>query len=182
MRQAMGEGAIFVNTSRGEVVDQEALVEAIEQRGLRVGLDVFADEPSGGEAIFADTALARCITATPHIGASTEEAADAIADEVVRIVRTFHETGKPPTPINMCTRSPATHSLVVRHYNRVGVLAGTLDLLREEGINVEEMDNAIFDGAQAACCTLQLDAAPSPATIATLERNELILQVTLNSR
>jgi len=180
--EAMGQGAIFINTSRGQVVDQNALIEAIEQQGLRVGLDVFADEPSGGEATFADTALAQRIAATPHIGASTEEAAEAIANEVVRIIRTFHETGKPPTPINMCIRTPATHSLVLRHYNRVGVLAGALDLLREEGINVEEMDNTIFDGAEAACCTLQLDAAPSAATIATLEQNELILQVTINSR
>jgi len=180
--QAMGEGTIFINTSRGEVVDQDALVEAIAQRGLRVGLDVFADEPSGGEATFANTALAGCITATPHIGASTDEAASAIADEVARIVRTFNETGKPPAPMNMCVRTSATHSLVVRHYNRVGVLAGTLDLLREEGINVEEMDNTIFDGAHAACCTLQLDAAPSAAAIAALEQNELILQITLESR
>lgn len=179
---AMREGAIFVNTSRGEVVDQGALLEAIEQRGLRVGLDVFAQEPSGGDASFAETALAQCVTATPHIGASTEEAADAIADEVVRIVRTFHETGKPPNPINMCVRSQATHSLVVRHYNRVGVLAGMLDLLREEGINVEEMENTIFDGAEAACCTLQLDAAPSAAALAALEQNELILQITFGSR
>ena len=180
--QAMRQGAIFLNTSRGEVVDQDALVGAIAQRGLRVGLDVFADEPSGGEASFAETALARCITATPHIGASTEEAAEAVAEEVVRIVRAFHETGKPPNPINMCVSSPATHSLVVRHYNRVGVLAGILDLLREEGINVEEMENTIFDGAEAACCTLLLDAAPSAAAITALEQNELILQITFGSR
>ncbi len=132
--------------------------------------------------LVAETALAQCVTATPHIGASTEEAADAIADDVVRIVRTFHQTGKPPAPINMCLRSPATHSLVIRHYNRVGVLAGILDLLREENINVEEMENTIFDGAEAACCTLQLDAAPSAAAQAALERNELILQVTFGSR
>ena len=180
--QAMRPGAIFINTSRGEVVDQAALVEAIEQRELRVGLDVFAREPSSGEAPFEDTTLAQCITATPHIGASTEEAADAIAGAVVRIIRTFHETGKPPNPINMCLRSPATHSLVVRHYNRVGVLAGILDLLREEGINVEEMENTIFDGAEAACCTLQLDAAPSATVLEALEANELILQVTFGSR
>ena len=180
--QAMREGAIFVNTSRGEVVDQGALTEAIEQRGLRVGLDVFAEEPSGGDASFAETALAQCVTATPHIGASTEQAADAVADDVVRIVRTFHETGKPPNPINMCLRSPATHSLVVRHHNRVGVLAGMLDLLREEGINVEEMENTIFDGAEAACCTLQLDTPPSAMVLAALEQNELILQVTFGSR
>ena len=180
--QAMRQGAIFVNTSRGEVVDQGALTEAVEQRGLRVGLDVFAEEPSGGDASFAETALAQCITATPHIGASTEQAADAIADDVVRIVRAFHETGKPPNPINMCLRSPATHSLVIRHYNRVGVLAGVLDLLREEDINIEEMENTIFDGAEAACCTLQLDAAPSAAALAALEQNELILQVAFGSR
>ena len=129
------------------------------------------EKPAGEDASGRETAAA-----------APSEAADAIADEVVRIVRTFNETGKPPMPINMCTRTPATHSLVVRHYNRVGVLAGTLDLLREEGINVEEMDNTIFDGAEAACCTLQLDAAPSAATIATLEQNELILQITLESR
>ena len=180
--QTMRQGAIFVNTSRGQVVDQEALSQAIQQRGLRVGLDVFAKEPSVGDAPFEDTALAGCITATPHIGASTEEAADAIAGEVVRIIRTFHETGKPPKAINMCQRSPATHSLVVRHYNRVGVLAGVLDLLREEEINVEEMENTIFDGAEAACCTLQLDAPPSAAVLAGLEASELILQVTFGSR
>jgi D-3-phosphoglycerate dehydrogenase / 2-oxoglutarate reductase len=180
--QAMRQGAIFVNTSRGTVVDQAALVEAIQQRGLRVGLDVFMDEPAGGDLPFDDTALAQCITATPHIGASTEEAADAISAAVVRIIQTYYETGKPPNPINMCLRSPATHSLVIRHYNRVGVLAGILDLLREEGINVEEMENTIFDAAEAACCTLQLDASPSETVLETLEQNELILQVTSGSR
>jgi D-3-phosphoglycerate dehydrogenase / 2-oxoglutarate reductase len=180
--QAMGQGAIFINTSRGEVVDQEALAQAIAQRGLRVGLDVFANEPSGGESEFSETQLARSVTATPHIGASTEQASDAVADDVARIIKAFHQTGKPPRPINMCLHSPATHSLVIRHYNRVGVLAGILDLLREEDINVEEMENTIFDGAQAACCTLQLDAAPSQAALAALEQNELILQVTSGSR
>lgn len=180
--QAMREGAIFINTSRGEVVDQDALAQAIEQRGLRVGLDVFADEPAGGESPFAQIELARRITATPHIGASTEQASEAVADDVVRIIKAFHETGKPPTPINMCLHSPATHSLVIRHYNRVGVLAGILDLLREEDINVEDMENTIFDGAQAACCTLQLDAAPSQAALAALEQNEFILQITSGSR
>jgi D-3-phosphoglycerate dehydrogenase len=71
---------------------------------------------------------------------------------------------------------------VVRHYNRVGVLASILDLLREEGVNVEEMENTIFAGAQAACCTLQLDTPPSPKVLATLGRNDAILQVSLESR
>ena len=180
--EAMKNGAILINAARGEVVDRDALLDAIQRKGLRVGLDVFADEPKPGEAPFADTQLAQLVTATPHIGASTDEASEAIADEVVRIVRLFRETGKPVNTVNMCARSPATHSLVVRHYNRVGVLASVLDLLREEGVNVEEMENTIFAGAKAACCTLQLDTPPSPRVLATLGRNDAILQVSLESR
>jgi D-3-phosphoglycerate dehydrogenase len=179
---AMKNGAILINAARGEVVDRAALLDAIKQKGLRVGLDVFADEPKPGEAPFPDTELAQLVTATPHIGASTDEASEAIADEVVRIVRLFRETGKPVNTVNMCARSPATHSLVVRHYNRVGVLASILDLLREEGINVEEMENTIFAGAKAACCTLQLDTPPSEKVLTTLSQNDAILQVSLESR
>ncbi len=179
---AMHDGAILINTARGEIVDQQALLDAIHDHQLRVGLDVFADEPRQGEAPFPHSELAKFVTATPHIGASTEEAAEAVASEVVRIVRAFFETGKPPNTVNMCARSRATHSLVIRHYNRVGVLASVLDLLRTEEINVEEMENTIFESTQAACCTLQLDSAPSASALATLEQDESILQVTIESR
>jgi hypothetical protein len=62
------------------------------------------------------------------------------------------------------------------------VLASVLDLLREEGVNVEETENTIFEGAQAACCTFLLDSPPSDKAIAALNRNENILQVSLESR
>jgi D-3-phosphoglycerate dehydrogenase len=179
---ALRPGAIFVNTSRGEVVDTEALKRAIEQRGLRVGLDVYESEPAGGEGEFADAALAARIAGTPHIGASTDEASEAIAAEVVRIVEVFLRTGRPPGVVNLCARSPATHQLVVRHFNRVGVLAGVLDGLREEGVNVEEMENTIFDGAQAACCTLHLDQAPSESLLARLRSDANILHVLSQSQ
>lgn len=180
---AMKDGAILVNTSRGELVDTAALQDAIREKGLRVGLDVYENEPAGGDAEFFDTELAGLLSAaTPHIGASTEEASEAIAAEVVRIVREFRRTGKPPNTVNLCERTPATHSLVIRHFNRVGVLAGVLECLRTEGINVEEMENTIFDGAKAACCTLQLDTPPSGETIAKLQTSDDILQVTLEAR
>jgi D-3-phosphoglycerate dehydrogenase len=90
---ALPNGAILINTSRGEVIDQTALAEAIQRKNLRVGLDVFADEPKPGEAPFADTELAKLVTATPHIGASTDEASEAIAEESVRIIRLFRDAG-----------------------------------------------------------------------------------------
>ncbi|MGD9127440.1 MAG: NAD(P)-dependent oxidoreductase, partial [Planctomycetia bacterium] len=154
-------GTILINTSRGELVDSAALQEAIAEKGLRVGLDVFESEPTAGDAPFDQTELASIVTATPHIGASTNQAAEAIADQTVKIVESFITTGKPLGTVNLCSKSPATSSLVVRHLNKVGVLAGVLTGLREEGINVEEVENTIFEGAKAACCSILLDQPPS---------------------
>jgi D-3-phosphoglycerate dehydrogenase / 2-oxoglutarate reductase len=176
---AMKPGAILINTSRGNLVDTQALKAAIVEKGLRVGVDVFENEPAGGEAEFADKELAGLVTATPHIGASTQQAAEAIAREVVRIVELFLKTGHPAGTVNLCPRSPATYRLVVRHYNRVGVLASILDQLREEGINVEEVENTIFAGAHAACCSIQLDKSPSPQLVDKLNGSENILHVLL---
>ncbi len=176
---AMKNGAILVNTSRGEVVDTSALKEAIKTKKLRVGLDVFEDEPAGGEASFGDKELAEAITGTPHIGASTDQASEAIADEVVQIVKSFQETGVPFNTVNIRARSSATQSLVVRHYNRVGVLAGILDKLRSNGINVEEMTNIIFETSKAACCTLLLDDAPSSDVLSQMQKDENIIEVAL---
>jgi D-3-phosphoglycerate dehydrogenase / 2-oxoglutarate reductase len=177
---AMQEGAIFINTSRGEVVDAQALRWAIENRNIRASLDVYPDEPAGGQADYADTELiASLAAATPHIGASTAQAAEAIAAEVVRIVRAYVETGKPLNCVNIRARGEEEASLVVRHYNHVGVLAGVLDELRNSGINVEEMENAIFHGAATASCTLKLDTAPDQASLERIQAGESIIQVAL---
>jgi len=96
---ALKAGALFVNTARGEVVDRDALVEAIRGKGLRAGLDVFAGEPKTGEAPFADAELASLCACTPHLGASTDQAAEAVAQEVVRIARVFRETGQAPNAV-----------------------------------------------------------------------------------
>ncbi len=178
---AMRPGAIFVNTARAELVDRAALAAAIVEKQLRVGLDVFAGEPAA-DGPFADVELAEITTCTPHLGASTEQAAEAIAREVVRIVDVYRQTGQPPGTVNLSARSPATHNLVIRHYNRIGVLAGVLDGLRAEGINVEEMQNTIFQGAEAACCTMQLDAPPSDELLTALRSQEHILHLQLQQR
>ncbi len=179
---AMKPGAVLVNTARGEIVDTAALKQAIDDKGLRVGLDVVEDEPAGGEARFADTDLAARLTATPHIGASTDQAREAIAAETVRVVRTFLATGTPANAVNVSARTPATHTLVVRHYDRVGVLAEVLSALREDGINIQEVRNTVFEGARAACCTLHLDDEPSAEALARIRANADVLHLTLQTR
>ena len=121
---AMRPGAYFINTSRADVVDQVALSWAVRSNGVRAGLDVFANEPSGGAGEFADDIVKLPgVYGTHHIGASTDQAQEAIAAETVRIVRTFQETGKVPNVVNIAKATPATCALVVRHLDRPGVLA-----------------------------------------------------------
>jgi D-3-phosphoglycerate dehydrogenase len=158
---SMKEGAIFINTSRGEVVDQAALVHAIRTRGLRAGLDVFAAEPTSATGDFTDEiAKEPNLYGTHHIGASTDQAQEAIAAETIRIVQSFKETGRVPNVVNLAERTPATHTLVVRHQDRPGVLAHVLDAIRNANINVQEMENIIFEGSEAAVARINLEAAP----------------------
>ena len=175
----MKDGAIFVNTSRGEVVDTAALRKAIDEKALRVGLDVFENEPGSGLAEFDQTDLAGSITGTPHIAASTNQASEAIADEVVRIVDSLIKTGKPINAVNSRDKTEDGTILMIRHYNRVGVLASVLDALREAGINVEDMENNIFNGSAAAVASLKLDKTPSADVISEISSNESIIQVSI---
>jgi D-3-phosphoglycerate dehydrogenase len=157
-------GAIVINTARGEVVDYAALGTAVRDKGLRVGLDVFAHEPASAAADFADPIVGLPkVYGTHHIGASTEQAQQAIAAETVRIVRSFKETGRVPNVVNLAKRTPATHMLVVRHRDRPGVLAHVFDHLREANLNVQETENIVFDGAEAAVARINLDGPPAPA-------------------
>ena len=113
---AMRPGAFFINTARAEVVDQEALVKAVREKQIRAGLDVFAKEPAGGTGEFEDEiAKMDLVYGTHHIGASTEQAQEAIAAETVRIIQTFKESGHVPNVVNMAHSTPATCALVVRH-------------------------------------------------------------------
>lgn len=177
---AMQPGASFINTSRAEVVDQSALERAVREKGIRAGLDVFDGEPG--------TATAECSTPladlpgvyiTHHIGASTDQAQNAIAEETVRIAREFLETGRVPNVVNLAARTKATHVLVVRHRDRVGVLAHVLNELRGAGINVQEMENVVFDGAEACIARIHLDQAPAASTLDRIGENSDIIATNL---
>jgi D-3-phosphoglycerate dehydrogenase / 2-oxoglutarate reductase len=163
---AMRPGAALLNTARAELVDEDALLEAARSGRIRVGTDVFAGEPEKGQAEF-DSPLAKLpgVYGTHHVGASTAQAQDAIARETVRIVEAFVRTGQVPNCVNVARKTPAKARLVVRHHDKVGVLANVLGLIREAGINVEEVRNTVFEEARAASCSIDLDERPSPALI-----------------
>jgi len=163
---ALKPGSYFINTARGEVVDQQALIEAMRSREIHAGVDVYAMEPTSNTGEFSDPiAQEENLYGTHHIGASTDQAQEAIAAETVRIVREFKETGQVPNVVNLARQTPATHRLVVRHADRPGVLAGVLEALKAEHINVQEMENIVFDGAAAAVARINLDKAPSEAVL-----------------
>jgi len=178
---AMKPGAFFINTSRAEVVNQAALEKAVKEQGIRAGLDVFEGEPSGGTgAVEADIFKLKGVIGTHHIGASTDQAQQAIADETVRIIREYRDNGRAPNVVNLAKKSPATHLLVVRHYDRVGVLASVFDTLKEAGINVQETENIVFEGAVAAVARIHLDQAASDETLAALKASSTdIIEVSL---
>jgi len=177
---AMKRGAYFINTSRGEVVDQGALLKAIEEKGIRAGLDVFADEPSGAEGIY-DGALKDNpgVYCTHHIGASTDQAQEAVAAEAVRIVKEFKTTGVVPNVVNIKKAEVATHLLAVRHLDRVGVLAHVLGVLKDEGVSVQEMENIVLGGAKSAIAQISLDKEPSPNAILRIKLNDNVFDASV---
>lgn len=102
---ALKPGAYLINASRGSVVDEAALEQAVRERSIRAGLDVYQGEPAAGKAEF-KPALAAIpgVYGTHHVGASTDQAQVAIALEATRIVDEFARTGIAPHCVNQQAR------------------------------------------------------------------------------
>jgi D-3-phosphoglycerate dehydrogenase len=175
----MKKGAAFINTSRGGLHDEVALARAMRERGVRAGLDVYANEPSGGTGEFSpEVANLPGFVGTHHIGASTEQSQDAIAEEAVRICREYLSTGRPPNVVNIEARAPAKSELVVRHFDKVGVLAQVLGIVRNHGINVADMSNTIFQGSKAAVAAIRIASEPPRAMLDEIAGlKELVISV-----
>ncbi len=170
-----------INTARAELVDAAALERAIRERHIRVAVDVFAAEPGGSVGEFSDPIVnLPGVYGTHHIGAGTDQAQEATSAEAVRIVTTYKDTGKVPNVVNLSRKTPATHMLVVRHRDRPGVLAHVFNQLRAGNINVQETENVIFEGAEAAVARINVDGAPSEELLKTIQNgNSDILNLRL---
>jgi D-3-phosphoglycerate dehydrogenase len=174
-------GSYFINTARAELVDSAALAIAVRDGGIKAGLDVFDDEPTEGTGEFTNPLASLAgVYGTHHIGASTDQAQEAIAAETVRIVLAYKTTGRVPNVVNLATRTRATHTLVVRHRDRPGVLAHVFEHLRAGAVNVQETENIIFAGAQAAVARINLDGEPSATLLDAIRTgNSDILELDL---
>lgn len=177
----MKPNAIFLNTSRWEVVDEEALYEAAKAGKIRVGLDVFSGEPEDKTSPFTNKlGLLPNVYGTHHIGASTEQAQNAIADEVVAIIKQYKERGTVKNWVNKAKATAAKYQLVIRHYDKPGVLANVFNSLKTESINIQEVENLIFEGTETAVCSLKLESKPSDYTLDSIRaRTQEVIQVQL---
>ncbi len=181
--QQMKRGAIFINTSRGGLHDQEALLRAMNERDLRVGLDVFFREPEAAEAEYNHPILHHeRFVGTPHIGASTEQAQLSVANAALRILGTFLQEGVVLDCVNLRPDAPVPCHLSIRHYNKVGVLAQIMNILSRAGINIETMSNTIFRGGHTAVAQMQLNRTPSDEILQEIESmTETIIQASIRT-
>ncbi|HSM44876.1 MAG TPA: NAD(P)-dependent oxidoreductase, partial [Acidimicrobiia bacterium] len=141
----MKDGASLINTARGDVVVADDLLTALDEKGLWAALDVYPDEPESGDAEYS-SALAKHprVYGTHHIGASTEQAQEAIAKQVVKVIDDYGD-GAVRNVVNLAEPMAHTTVIGIRHVDRVGVLSQVFSVLRGADINVEHMENHIFD-------------------------------------
>ena len=174
----MKNGAYLINTSRQDIIVEEDLLEAIKEKNIRYACDVFKGEPESktGE-VSSKLQNNPNIYVTHHIGASTEQAQDAVAEETVNIIKKFVHSGVIDHWVNRAKKTDAHFQLVVKHFDKPGVLASVLDVIRGGSINIEEIENIIFEGGVAACCTLKLKNAASADMLKKISENANVLSV-----
>ena len=171
-------GALLINTSRADIIDEDALLDAIKEKNIKVAFDVFKGEPEGktGE-VKSKLQSSPNIYITHHIGASTEQAQNAVAAETVRIIQKYIHSGVIEHWVNKSKITAAKYQLIVKHYDKPGVLASILDIIRKKGINIEEIENVIFDGGVAACCTMELKSEVTSDMLSEMRANQDILNI-----
>ncbi|NUN10138.1 MAG: ACT domain-containing protein [Ignavibacteriaceae bacterium] len=174
----MKPNAFLINTARADLIVEDDMLEAIKEKNIRVALDVFKGEPEAksGEvkSILQDNPN---IYVTHHIGASTEQAQNAVAEETVRIIKDYIASGVIAHWVNRAKITDAKFQLVVKHYDRPGVLAAILAVIRDANINIEEIENIIFEGGIVATCTMKLMSEVSADNLKLIRENPNVLSV-----
>ncbi len=175
----MKNGSLLINTSRADIIDEAAMAKAIKEKGIRVALDVFSGEPEAKQCeISSELQNTENLYITHHIGASTEQAQNAVADETVKIILHYLKTGVVLNWVNKA-KVPGVHfQLNVKHWDRPGVLANIMEILKEGNINIEEVENVIFDGGLIAQCTMRLKSQATDVMLERIRAKSNVIQAT----
>lgn len=178
----MKPNSILLNTSRGEVVDEQALLDAIESKGIRAGLDVFRDEPGSSVGEFASRLAAHpMVVGTHHIGASTQQAQDATSAGAIDVIEAYR-AGDPTNCVNVVRTRVGTSTITIRHFDRVGVLAAALAVLRKADINVQTMENKVFEGSNAAMAIIDVSGEVTSEVTTQLAALDNVIQIQTRGR
>lgn len=171
---AMQPDGLFLNAARHEVVDEDALLTAV-RGGLRAGLDVLSAEPKGDTAFSHPLASEPGVVISPHLGASTLQASEAVAEEVARLLEQWRHSGRVDAAVNVAAHHGVDGTLVVRHLDRVGVLAAVLEQLRAAQVNVEEMENTVLLGRRGAIARISVAGSVDDALLSRVEALDHVL-------
>ena len=178
----MKPSAILINTSRGEVVDEEALIAAMDDKGIRAGLDVFRHEPDSGTGEFNSVLASHPnVVGTHHIGASTQQAQDATSAGTVDVIEAYR-AGDPQNCVNVVRTRVGSATITFRHFDRVGVLAAALQVLRRGNINVQTMANKVFQGSNAAMAIIDVVGEVNDDLTSELASLDNVIQVQITAR
>ncbi|SOC80650.1 D-3-phosphoglycerate dehydrogenase [Salinimicrobium sediminis] len=138
----MKEGAIFLNLSRGHVVDLQALKGHLESGKIQgAGIDVFPKEPKTNEEVFeSELRGLKNVILTPHIGGSTEEAQVNIGNFVPGKIIEYINTGSTTNSVNFPNLQlpilENAHRLIHIHHNKPGIIAHINNVLSEHDCNI----------------------------------------------
>ena len=178
----MKPSAILINTSRGEVVNEEALIAAMDEKGIRAGLDVFRHEPDSGTGEFNSVLASHPnVVGTHHIGASTQQAQDAPSAGTVDVIEAYR-AGDPQNCVNVVRTRVGSATITIRHFDRVGVLAAALQVLRRGNINVQTMANKVFQGSNAAMAIIDVVGEVNDDLTSELASLDNVIQVQITAR
>jgi D-3-phosphoglycerate dehydrogenase / 2-oxoglutarate reductase len=168
----MKAGSVFLNLSRGFVVNHAALAENLKSGKLcGAALDVFPVEPGGGEPFSDPLQNLPNVILTPHIGGSTEEAQQSIGQFVSAQMCRFIQTGNTRLSVNLphcqLESAPQNHRLVHIHRNIPGMLLAINRVFAERAINVERQ---VYDTKGAVgYAILDINHAWDDGLVAALE-------------
>lgn len=177
------DGAYLTYIGPQAGLDETALAAAVRERDIRLAYD-FPVVRSSGELVGKTKSILHNlpgVIGTRGLAHRTMQSWEAIAGEVVRVVRAFLVRGESLNCVNLLEHSPATWQLVLRLKDAVGVMAAIMDRIRTDGVNAEEISSRVFTGAQAAWCVISLDERPSAEGLAAIRDLDGVLHLELRA-